>query len=104
MKSCIICIPIKGLKVSWLVKLILLKLLIEWSGACLSVFIKNLGFDDKFTGWTNECISTSSLSFLINGSTFGNFKPSRGIRQGDALSPFLFVIYIEIRSRMLARE
>lgn len=75
---------------------------VEWS--MLICILKNLGFDDKFTGWTNECISTSSLSFLINGSTFGNFKPSRGIRQGDALSPFLFVIYIEIRSRMLARE
>lgn len=65
---------------------------------------KKFGFCSKFTDWILECISSSSMSFLINGSPFGNLTPSRGIRQGDPLSPFLFVIYIELLSRMLAKE
>ncbi|KAL3642607.1 hypothetical protein CASFOL_013422 [Castilleja foliolosa] len=52
----------------------------------------------------NECISTTSLSFLLNGSPFGCVKPTRGIRQGDPLSPFLFVLYMEVLSRLLMKE
>lgn len=74
---------------------------VEWS--LLICIFKNLGFSYNFTNWILECISTFS-SFLVNGAPFGNFKPTRGIRQGDPLSPFLFVIYIELPSRMLARE
>lgn len=51
-----------------------------------------------------QCITTSSLSFLVNGAPYGLLKPSRGIRQGDPLSLFLFVIYIEIISRFLAEQ
>lgn len=51
-----------------------------------------------------QCITTSSLSFLVNGAPYGVLKPSRGIRQGDPLSLFLFVIYIEIISRFLAEQ
>ncbi|KAL3628348.1 hypothetical protein CASFOL_027394 [Castilleja foliolosa] len=75
---------------------------VEWR--LLFVIMKQFGFCDSFINWISECLTTSSLSFILNGSPFGNFKPSRGIRQGDPLSPFLFVIYIELLSRLLARE
>lgn len=75
---------------------------VEWN--LLICILSQLGFDPIFINWIHECISTTSLSFLINGSPFGNIKPSRGIRQGDPMSPFLYVLYFEILSRLLARE
>lgn len=75
---------------------------VEWS--LLATILTNLGFCWNFVNWISQCITTSSLSFLINGVPFGLLKPGRGIRQGDPLSPFLFVIYTEILSRLLAHQ
>lgn len=73
---------------------------IEWF--LLANILTNLGFCKIFVDWILQCITTFSFSFLINGAPFGMLKPSRGIRQGDPLSPFLFVVYTKILSRMLA--
>ncbi|GKD33697.1 putative RNA-directed DNA polymerase, eukaryota, reverse transcriptase zinc-binding domain protein [Tanacetum coccineum] len=51
-----------------------------------------MGFGQKWCKWIDVCLQTSSISVLVNGSPTEEFKMSRGIRQGDPLSPFLFLI------------
>ena len=51
-----------------------------------------------------ECISSVSYSLLINNEPSGFIKPSRGIRQGDPLSPYIFIICKELLANNLIKE
>ena len=62
-----------------------------------------MGFGSRWLSWIKWCISTVSFSVLINGSLAGFFPSSRGLRQGDPLSPYLFVIGIEALSCLINR-
>ena len=54
-----------------------------------------MGFSSRWMSWIKWCISTTSFLVLINGSPVGFFLSSRGLRQGDPLSLYLFVIIME---------
>ena len=50
-----------------------------------------------------HCVSTARFSVLINGNPCGFFESAKGLRQGDPLSPLLFVIVMGAMSQMLDR-
>ena len=61
------------------------------------------GFFGRWRNWMHSCISIARFSILINGCPNGFFPSSRRLRQGDPLSPLLFVIVMEALSRLLDR-
>jgi hypothetical protein len=67
------------------------------------VILSKFGFHPKFIGWIMSCITTVQYKIRINGSLTKGFKPSRGIRQGDSLSPYLFLFVGEGLSKILQR-
>ena len=51
-----------------------------------------------------SCISSTSTSILFNGGKLDSFKPTRGIRQGDPLSPYIFILCMEYLGYLINRE
>lgn len=48
-------------------------------------------------------MSPVSYSIILNGSPYRNFTPSRGLRQGDPLSPYFFIIAMDVLPRLLVK-
>ncbi|XP_048615609.1 uncharacterized protein LOC125588345 [Brassica napus] len=74
---------------------------VEWK--FIEQVLRRLGFHEIWTNWLLQCISTVSYSYLINDTVYGLVQPYRGIRQGDPLSPYLFILCGEVLSGLCRR-
>jgi exonuclease III len=84
-----------------LIKLDLSKAFDRLSWQYMRAVLDSFGFSKEWVDWILALTSSPFFSILVNGSPSRPFPSSRGIRQGDPLSPFLFVIMAEGLGRYL---
>ena len=66
---------------------------VEW--VHLENVMRKMGFNERWIKLIMACVKTVSYSILVNGEPQGFIQPTRGIHQGDPLSPFLFLLCTE---------
>jgi hypothetical protein len=74
---------------------------VEW--AFVESIMRKMGFSERWIALLMECICTVKYSVLIDGVPKGFIPPTRGIRQGDLLSPYVFLLCAEGLSAMLCQ-
>ena len=84
-----------------LIKLDIAKAYDKLSWQYLEAILKARGFRSKMGRMVMALVSSPLVSILFNGSPSRLFSPTRGIRQGDPLSPFLLILVAEGLSKLI---
>lgn len=74
---------------------------VEWT--YLEGIMLKLGFHEDFVHYIMRCVTSVSFSVKVNGKLSTCFRPTRGIRQGDPISPYLFLLCAEGMSSEVKR-
>jgi hypothetical protein len=74
---------------------------VDWS--FLDYMLRRFGFSGKWRSWIRTCVFGGSMSVLVNGSPTEEINIQRGLKQGDPLTPFLFLLVAEGLGGMLNR-
>jgi hypothetical protein len=75
---------------------------VDWT--YLEGMLLKLGFAKQWISWIMTCVRSVKYSIRLNGNLLQKFAPTRGLRQGDPLSPYLFLFVAEGLSRLLRQE
>jgi hypothetical protein len=75
---------------------------VDWN--YLEKVLVRLGFHSVWVRWIMSCVTTVRYTVRLNGVLLEPFSPSRGLRQGDPLSPYLFLFVIDALSSALHKS
>lgn len=91
----------KGLSPRCVMKVDLRKAYDSVSWAYVEELLFGLQFPPRFTRWIMACITNTKYSLSINGGIHGYFSGKKGLRQGDPISPLIFVLCMEYLSHIV---
>lgn len=75
---------------------------VDWT--FLGEVLAFMGFRPHLIQQILDCINSAKLAVSWKGKTLKSFNPSRGLRQGDLLLPYLFVLCMEVLSQRICKE
>lgn len=89
---------------SFIIKLDMMKACDRVDWEFLNKVLRKFGFKGKWCRWIRSCLSGAKFFVILNGSPTDFFATSQGVRQGDPLSPFLFIIMDEALRRFITHK
>jgi len=75
---------------------------LEWS--FIKGMLSRFNFPDNLIDLILSCVSSVSTSLLFNGGSLKSFQRSRGIRQEDPLSPYLFILCMDFLGQLIQEK